>query len=234
VETIALPDAGAPVLPGHLSPSRYINCDHPAVQDFARNAVRGLPPAATDKERAVALYYKVRDAFRYDPYSVKAVPEGYQASTVIAEGSAYCIPKAILLAAAARALNIPAAIGLADVKNHLTTPKLRELMGSDVFIHHGYTVLHVGGRWVKATPAFNIELCDKFGVLPLEFDGEHDSLMHPYDAKSQRHMEYLRDHGWFEDFPFERVMTDFRKAYPKLMEARTAGGRFEEEKPIVP
>jgi len=223
-----------PVRREHLAPTFYVDSDHPAVQAFAREAAAGLSPSASGVERAVALYYRVRDGIRYDPYSIRFLPRAFQASAVLAERAAFCIPKAILLAAGARALGIPSAIGLADVKNHLTTPKLRALMGSDIFIHHGYTVLHLDGRWVKATPAFNIELCEKFGVLPLEFDGRHDSLMHPYDARQQRHMEYLTDHGWFADFPFERVMEDFRRAYPRLMEGEAWSGRFEQETPIVP
>jgi transglutaminase-like putative cysteine protease len=223
-----------PVRREHLAPAVYVNSDHAAVQAFAREVAAGLSPGATDVDRAVALYYRVRDDIRYDPYSIRPEPRAFHASTVLAERAAFCIPKAILLAAAARVLGIPSAIGLADVKNHLTTPKLRALMGSDVFIHHGYTVLHLDGRWVKATPAFNIELCRKFGVLPLEFDGRRDSLMHAYDARQQRHMEYLRDHGRFADFPFERVMEDFRRAYPRLMAGEAAAGRFEQETPIVP
>jgi hypothetical protein len=95
-------------------------------------------------------------------------------------------------------------------------------------------VLHLAGKWVKCTPAFNIELCRKFGVRPLEFDGKADSLMQPYDSRQQRHMEYLEDHGWFAEFPFERVMSDFRKAYPRMMTHRADGSRFEEETPVVP
>lgn len=224
----------APVLPDHLSPTQYLDSGHPAVKAFAREAVAGLSLQATDVERAVALYYRVRDGIRYDPYSMRPDPRAYRASTVLEDRVAFCIPKAILLAAAARALRIPAAIGLADVRNHLTTPKLRALMDTDLFIHHGYTVLHLDGRWVKATPAFNIELCEKFGVLPLEFDGRNDSLMHPYDAKRQRHMEYVQDHGWFVDFPYERVMADFQRAYPRLMQGAAQGGRFDQETPIRP
>jgi transglutaminase-like putative cysteine protease len=223
-----------PDLAGCLSPTPFMDCGHPAVLAFARQAVAHLPPAASDTDRAIALYYRVRDGIRYDPYSMQLAPNGYRASTVLADRAAFCIPKAILLTAAARAVNIPAALGLADVKNHLTTPKLRALMGSDVFIHHGYTGLYLNGKWVKATPAFNIELCDRFGVLPLEFDGVNDSLLQPYDAKRQRHMEYLRDHGWFVDFPYDRVMSDFQRTYPRLKGHGAAGSRFEDETPIVP
>ena len=65
--------------------------------------------------------------------------------------------------------------------------------------------LHLGGRWVKATPAFNRELCDKVGIAPLEFDGERDSLFQPLDLEGRRHMEYVRDRGVFADLPLEQI-----------------------------
>ncbi|MFX5622752.1 transglutaminase, partial [Acinetobacter baumannii] len=83
--------------------------------------------------------------------------------------------KAILLAACARHCRIPARIGLADVRNHLATPRLLEALRSEVVAMHGYTELYREGRWVKATPAFNRALCCAFDVAPLEFDGVADS-----------------------------------------------------------
>jgi transglutaminase-like putative cysteine protease len=222
-----LPPAGS-IGSQFLAPGEFIDSGSEAVRRFAETAV-GCAGSTVDQ--AVRLYYAVRDGIRYDPYSIRANREIFVASHVLATQSAFCIPKAILLAAAARASGIPAGIGLADVKNHLTTRKLRELMGTDIFIHHGYTVLHLDGHWVKCTPAFNIELCRKFEVLPLEFDGIHDSLMHPFDAKQQRHMEYLRDHGLFAEFPYDRVIGEFREFYPEFFK-RQVSGNFEQETPL--
>ena len=118
------------------------------------------------------------------------------------------------VAAAARAIGIPARVGFADVRNHLSTARLREIMGTDVFLYHGYTALHLDGRWVKAAPAFNIDLCDRFGVMPTEFDGRHDAIMQEFDRQQRHHMEYLADHGYWSDFPFEKVESDFRAVYP--------------------
>jgi transglutaminase-like putative cysteine protease len=126
------------------------------------------------------------------------------------------VPKAALLAACARADGIPARVGFADVKNHLTTPALRERMGSDLFVYHGFTELLLDGKWVKATPAFNIELCRRFKVKPLEFDGREDSIFHPFDEEDRRHMEYLRDRGSHADVPVAEIMQAFREAYPVL------------------
>ena len=200
---------------GFLAPTRYIDSDHPAIHAFAREKAKG----ATALERAVSLYYAVRDGIRYNPFIDYTRESAYRASGCLAAGEGYCVGKAALLAACARAVGIPARLGLADVKNHLTTPALRERMGTDLFVYHGYTDLLLESRWVKATPAFNIELCRKFRVKPLEFDGREDSIFHPFDEDDRRHMEYVQDRGTHEDVPVAEIMDVFRRVYPSLIGA---------------
>ena len=195
--------------PTTLAPTALIDSDAPAVQAFAEQQAQG----ATDRERAVALYLAVRDGFRYDPYRVDLSPQGMAASTVLANGHGWCVPKAALLTAACRAAGIPARMGFADVRNHLSTERMRETMKTDLFIWHGYTDIWLDGAWRKATPAFNIELCERFGLLPLEFDGENDSIYHPFDKTGQRHMEYVRQRGAFDDMPLAQIVADFRTVY---------------------
>ena len=198
----------------YLQPTWFIDSDAPPVREFAE---RGVGGAQGDVEKAVALYYAVRDGVRYDPYVIKVIDrESYRASTITTLPAAYCIQKSILYAAAARAVGVPARLGYADVRNHLTSPKLRQTMGSDLFVYHGYTELYLEDRWVKATAVFNIELCRRFGVLPLEFDGRSDSLFHPFDRENRKHMEYVRSRGSFADFPFEEIMAAFRSEYPSF------------------
>ena len=110
-------------------------------------------------------------------------------------------------------------MGFADVRNHLSTRRLRELMGTDVFAWHGYALIELGGRWLKATPAFNVELCEKFRLRTLEFDGETDALYHPYDLEGYRHMEYVRDRGEYDDVPLEEMLASLRDCYPKFADA---------------
>jgi len=212
----------------YLAATPYIDSDHAAVRAFAAPFAEIADP----KQRAIAAYYAVRDKFLYDPYSIEPTEAGMKASRVLETGRGFCVSKAVLLAAVARALNIPSRIGLADVKNHLATPRLRELMGTDVFFYHGYTELLLDGRWVKATPAFNIELCEKFRVLPLEFDGEQDSIFHPFDADQRRHMEYVADRGQYADLPYADWLHGMTEAYPNLMREslqRAVGGDFAAE-----
>ncbi len=193
-----------------LAPTPLIDSEHPAVVDFARRHATGSDARA----RAVALYYAVRDGFRYDPYRIDLSPAGMRASTVLAIGIGWCVPKAALLAAACRAEGIPARVGYADVRNHLSTERLRQTLKSDLYLWHGYTELWLEGVWRKATPAFNLALCERFGLLPLEFDGRSDSIYHPYDQAGNRHMEYVNQRGSFDDVPLERIVADFAQAYP--------------------
>jgi transglutaminase-like putative cysteine protease len=194
----------------YLRPGRFVDSDHPRVRAFAREHARG----ANDLERAVALYYAVRDAVRYNPFQNFLSDDSYRASTCLIRGEGWCVPKAALLAACARAEGIAARVGYADVKNHLTTPALTARMGTDLFIYHGYTELWLEDKWVKATPAFNLSLCEKFRVLPLEFDGRHDSIFHPFDADHRRHMEYVGQRGTFADVPVEEIKHAFSITYP--------------------
>jgi transglutaminase-like putative cysteine protease len=209
--------------PATLTPTSLIDSDHPAVIGFARSHDRG----ADVRARAVALTRAVRDGFRYDPYGVDLSPEGMRASTVIACGHGWCVPKATLLAAVCRAAGIPARLGFADVRNHLSTERLRQTMQTDLFIWHGYAELWIEGVWLKATPAFNIELCERFGLLPLDFDGIHDSIYHPFDKAGNRHMEYVNQRGSFDDVPLAQLRADFAVLYPKLVRGGLDAADFD-------
>ena len=229
-----------------MRPTDFFDFDVDAVRQFAYGAIADAPDT---KAKAIKLFYAVRDSIRYDPYSISLEPEPYKASSVLETGRAYCLPKANLLIACARAVGIPAGIGLSDVLNHLCTDRLRRMIGGkEKFLDHGYAVMHIDGSWIKAAPAFNIELCDKFDVLPTDFDGEHHALFQPVDALGRDHMEYVTDHGIWSDFPLGRVAGDFRDYYPASMydaaaraamdaeleaEKQVAAKAFEDEKPIV-
>lgn len=212
----------------YLEPGRCIDSDHPALMEFA-NCHRG--ESNDPREQARNLYRAVRDEIRYNPYAFSRDPQSLKASQALLAGESYCVPKANLLAACARHCGIPARIGLADVRNHLSTPRLLELLRSEVFAMHGYTELYLGGRWVKATPAFNAALCRVFKVAPLEFDGIHDSVFHPYNERGERYMEYLHDHGQFADLPEQLFFAHLEQCYPHLFAegASVLMGDFQSE-----
>ena len=193
-----------------LSPSVVIDSTHVDVVGFACSHTSN---ALADRDKAVSLYYAVRDMIRYDPYCINLAAAEMKASATLQAKRGWCVTKAVLLAASCRALSIPARLGFADVRNHLSTERLRRKMKTDLFYWHGYTEMFLDGKWVKATPAFNIELCERFRLLPLEFDGAEDSLYHPFDAEGNRHMEYVNQRGWYADVPLDEIAETFRTEY---------------------
>jgi transglutaminase-like putative cysteine protease len=207
--------------------TEFLDHDAPAVRAFAERAV---PDAATDVERAVALYYAVRDGVIYEVYGADLSRTGLRASAIATRGSGFCVHKSILYAAAARAVGIPSRIVVAEVRNHLASDRLRELVGGDVFLHC-LTSVHLDGRWLRATPVFNRTLCRLYRMAPLEFDGRTDSLHHPYDESGQRYMEFLRAYGEFDDFPHDVVLPGLRNLHPRLFESphRVTGGSLVAE-----
>jgi len=193
-----------------LAPTEFLDFTDPKVMEYAQTAVDG---ATGPVEAAVRLFYKVRDGIRYNPYSAVYERDAFKASAIVGLKRSFCVPKAILLAATGRAVGIPSRLGFGDVRNHLASEKLTESMGTDIFVFHGFAEFYLNGKWLKATPAFNIEMCDRFGVKALEFDGKSDALFHEYDQENRRHMEYIRYRGSFVDFPYETMFEAFREVY---------------------
>jgi len=197
-----------------LAPTWFLDADHPEVVAFAR---RVTERCVDDVARATALFAEVRDAIWYDPHDVSRDPGDHRAHAVLAGRQRWCVPKSVLLSAACRAVGIPARLGFADVRNHLQSPVLRARMGTDVFAWHGYSVLWLDGAWRKASPAFNRELCERFGTEVLDFDGRHDALLHAHDGEGRQYMEYLRHRGIHDDLPLDEIFATFDQAYPDAL-----------------
>ena len=199
--------------PAWLEPTWFLDSDSPEVEAFAAEAVGD----ATDPtEMAVRLFHAVRDGLRYDPYGTDREPASYRASAISTADSSWCVPKSVLLTAAARNRGIPARLGFADVKNHLSSEKLRASMGTDLFVWHGYSELLLGDRWFKLSTAFNIELCERFGTKVLEFDGTDDALMHAFDEAGNKHMEYVTQRGSYDDLPLDEIFATFNEVYSSM------------------
>ncbi|SEM10064.1 transglutaminase-like domain-containing protein [Streptacidiphilus jiangxiensis] len=204
------------------APTGFLDHESPAVRAFVDKALAkaGLTDAPAGPEgdiaKAVALYYAVRDGIPYEVYGADLSHRGLSASGVLEHGLGFCVHKSILYAAAVRAVGVPSRLYYGDVRNHLASPRLRELVGGDVFRFHSLAVVHLDGRWVKATPVFNKMLCKLYGITPLDFDGRSDSLYHPFDSDGRRHMEFLHVHGEFDDVPYDLVVDGIKTAHPRL------------------
>ena len=195
----------------YLAPTTIIDSDNKIIIEYANDTV--IDAGHDQIKKAVKLYYAVRDNIWYDPYYPFYRPEHYRASNVLKSGRGFCISKASLLCALARACNIPSRVGFATVRNHLATPKLIEFLGSDLFVYHGFTEFYLAGKWVKATPTFNADLCKKHKVIPLEFNGREDSIFQTYNMEKKEFMEYLDFHGTYADIPVDVILAAWEKAY---------------------
>jgi transglutaminase-like putative cysteine protease len=202
----------------YLAPAEYVDSDHPLVR---REAARLADGAADPAELARRLFYRVRD-IRYDAPDFDRL-DSFKASTLLAEGKGYCVPKAAAFAALARAAGIPARLGFADVTNHLATPGTLERMGGPVFAWHGYAEILIGGRWLKVSPTFDAPLCRKMGVATLEFDGLSDAHLQPFDSSGRVFMSYDKLHGVFHDVPARFLAVEMVRLYPKAYAAIRAG-----------
>lgn len=199
----------------YLKSTEFLDSDEPSVREFASLQTAG---ADTEVEKAVNLYYAVRDGFQYDPYVLDLRPEGLRASDLLTRSRGYCVEKAVLLAASARAVGVPSRLSFYIVRNHIATGRLEKLLKKDYLVFHGAAELFLNGKWLKATPAFNRQLCEFLGVEPLEFDGRSDSIFQEFDHAGNVFMEYLHDYGAFADLPYQLYLDELKKHYPHVME----------------
>jgi transglutaminase-like putative cysteine protease len=218
----------SPVASATLGATEFLDWESPVVVEFAR---RWAGNANTPREQAVQLFYGVRDGILYDVYGADLTRPGMKASAILKSGRGFCIHKSIVFAASARCLGMPSRLAFADVRNHLSTARLVELVGGDVFCYHAYAEVWLGGRWLKVTPVFNRALCQLFGVEPLEFDGSADATLQPFDRRGHRYLEVVAEHGSFEDFPYEACIEALRTHHPRLFvgEGQTIEGDLASE-----
>lgn len=197
----------------YLQPTEFLDFDKKGVREFAEKNTVG---AKSEKEKAVALYYAVRDGFQYNPYLLDLRRTGLTASDLLARNRGYCVEKAVLLAASARAVGVPSRLSFYIVRNHIATEKLEKALKKNYLVFHGAAEVFLDGNWLKTTPAFNAGLCKYLGVEPLEFDGTADSIFQEYDHKGNVFMTYLHEYGAFADLPYELYLEELNKHYPHI------------------
>lgn len=194
-----------------LESDEYFNQHHPQLKSWLKKIT-----GSNKREKAISIFYLVRDGIRYDAFTFLAGASSLSSDFCLENKAAYCIPKATLQVTLSRAIGIPARLGLADVRNHLSSKKLDELLQNDIFTMHGYVEQHLEGKWVKSTPTFNKELCELANIKPLEFNGIDNAIFHQFTADGSKHMEYLTDHGTFAKMPLLFMQKNFNLHYPHI------------------
>lgn len=208
----------------YLSPTYFFDYESDEIQDLVSDFKN---TSLSEKEITIALYNKVRDTWRYDPYSLSFNKEKYRASEIVKRPKGHCIDKSIILIAGLRALGIPARIHLAKVKNHIGVERLIEKFGSNELTPHGMVDAYINGKWLKLSPTFNVSLCEMLNVAPLDFDGENDAVLQEFSADGTQFMEYLEDYGHFEDVPMEFMERNAREHYPNIFDTGTNQTEFQ-------
>jgi len=187
----------------YLRPTPVIDCDSVSIVAKTKDLTRGQDNTFG---KAKSLFYFVRDEIKYNMYVSKSLREHFQASNTLSRGEGYCVQKAVLLVALARATGIPAGLGFARIRNNLLPEKTLKRLSTNIIPFHGYAELYLNGNWVKATPAFDLRTCEKNRIIPVDFDGKKDAIFHSYNQDGKLHIEYLADLGhYYDDLPLDRL-----------------------------
>lgn len=194
----------------YLKPTTTIDSDNQLIREKAWNLTKGANDTAA---KAKNFFYWVRDEIEYNPLVPLEIFESYRASDTVKRRAGFCVEKAAVLAALARAAGIPARLHFADIRNHLVSPRLLEIMGTNLFSYHGYTELYIDGKWIKATPAFDRKTCQEHRIIPVEFDGQNHALFHSHNSDGNLHIEYVKDHGHRLDVPVEEILAAWMQHY---------------------
>jgi len=186
----------------YLRATSTIEAEHEKIIETATKMTRGC---ANDEEKAVALFYFVRDSIRYNIYMISVFIEDFKASRILEWGKAYCVQKAVLLTALGRAAGIPSRLVFAKIRNHKLPAHILETMGTNTFPRHGYNQFFLNGRWVSAAATFDKVLCEKNGLPTVEFDGKRDAILPEKDLKGAPYIEYIEKFSPKEDLPFDWI-----------------------------
>ncbi|MFO8163983.1 MAG: transglutaminase-like domain-containing protein [Thermodesulfobacteriota bacterium] len=186
----------------YLCATSTIDSDHNRIIETATNAIYGCD---NDVEKAVGLFYFVRDSIRYNIYMISVFIEDFQASRILEWGKAYCVQKAVLLTALGRAVGIPSRLVFAKIKNHKIPDHIVEMMGTNTFPRHGYNQFFLNGKWVSAAATFDRVLCEKNGLPTVEFDGKRDAILPEKDLQGAPYIEYIEKFPPKDDLPFDWI-----------------------------
>jgi hypothetical protein len=197
-----------------LKCTEIIDCDSDSIQGKALEITMGL---RTDREKAVALFYFVRDKIKHNAYVTLYDPNRYKSSSTLKAGNGMCQNKAILLVALARAAGIAARLGFVDVEDYQLSESFKKMIGGvNIMPFHGFAELYVNGRWVHVSPAYDAATCQKKGFIPVEFDGVKDAKDSEYTKAGKPHMKHIRYHGPYADLPLDEIYSYYQEWIAKM------------------
>lgn len=206
--------------PSFVGSGEIIDHENEPVRAFVAKTLQGKPDDS--KSQAVALYYAVRDGIFYEIFDSN-LGQNLSASTSIREGRGFCLHKAVIYAAACRAVEIPCRLVAATVRNHISSPSISALVGGDIFLHW-YNEVLLDGHWLKVAPIFNALTCRVYGIQPLEFTGDESAVAQPYHGGNT--MMFLSTPVQFDNPTRAEILGLVQAHHPKMF---GAGGRVPRE-----
>jgi transglutaminase-like putative cysteine protease len=186
----------------YLRPTFTIDSDHERIVETAEKLTDAC---SSDEEKAVKLFYFVRDSIPYNVYMISVFIEDFKASRILEWGKGYCVQKAVLLTALGRASGLPSRLVFAKIKNHRIPAHVLEKFPANIFPRHGYNQFFLNGRWVSAAATFDRALCEKNGLPKVEFDGKRDAILPDKDLGGKAYIEYIEKFPPVDDLPFDWI-----------------------------
>ena len=151
----------------YLAPDTMIQADHPDIIRTASSIVEG---STDDRERAVRIFYWVREHIAY------CIESDRSALEVLQEGRGICVTKTVLHVALLRAAGVPARIGHADYRADV----LRSIFPDsymdrqpEVYPLHTFAEVYLDGQWITCDATIDRSFGEEFGFAVMEFDGVH-------------------------------------------------------------
>ncbi len=186
----------------YLKATPTLDAGHERIIETARTLTRGC---SSDEEKAVKLFYFVRDSIGYNVFMISVFIEDFRASRVLEWGKGYCVQKAVLLAALGRAAGIPSRLAFAKIRNHKLPEHIFQIMKTNTFHRQGYNQFLLNGGWVSAAATFDKNLCQKNGLPTVEFDGKSDAILPEKGLKGEPYIEYVEKFPPHDDLPFHWI-----------------------------
>ncbi len=194
-----------------LEVNYFFDFENPQIKQIVERIKNGF----SEKETAKKLFYFVRDKIPYTMITGFSEKKDYKASEILKRGRGFCIQKAVLLVAMLRCAGIPSAIAFADIVNYKIPEEVKDFLGTNYFPFHGFVVLKIENKWLKATPTFDRETCLRTGYPVVEFDGENDCTLPLYTESGEKFVEYKKFYGVSLDMPLKKILSQWEKVYGK-------------------
>jgi transglutaminase-like putative cysteine protease len=183
----------------YLEPTSTLDSDNENIIETARVLTSNC---SGSQEKAVKLFYFVRDSIAYNLYMISLFVEDFQASRILEWKEGNCVQKAVLLTTLGRAAGIPSRLIFAMIRNHKVPPHIFKKLNNNLFYRHGYNQFFINGRWVTVAATFDKNTCYKNGLPPVEFDGVTDSTLPDKDLEGKPYIEYIEKFPHYADLPF--------------------------------